>query len=352
MPFRPALIGALLLCTPAHAAEDLDAALSELANEVLSYFQADPPQKIAIATMVHGDGACSDLSERASDKFQGELFRAKSPETTVIDRRSLSAIFREQQLVEDGTISPSGAARIAEVEQVDAIVTGKMTQYGDDLEFVVSMLDAISGTVIGFADSDFRLSSRDEAMLTTKSLTRCGFAPAPGADLRAPGGTPATGTPTVAPGARAVTDGGLVFSSDVFDAEISSLYYEADSGNIAFTLRFTNTSDKAIGLSYIPGTMSISNNSGEVLEANGEWSGLRVCPNAQLQYCNGNYPDRVSVLAAGTRAQLNFGASGQTPMDNVLLSFTFELVVTPDVEGEKAYKTVSVGFFDLVPVAR
>lgn len=346
MWMRHALMAAVLMYSPAHAAENLDAALSELANEVLSYFEAGPPKKIAIATMVHGDGTCSDLSERASDKFQGELFRVKASETSVIDRRSLSAIFREQKLVEDGTISPSGAAKIAAVEQVDAIVSGKMTQYGDDLEFVVSMLDAVSGTVIGFADSSFRLSTRDEDMLMTKNIARCGFAPAPGT-VTSSGALDSTNNPTEQTGRSEIAS--AQFSSDVFDAEVVSLFYEPESGNVTFTLRFTNTSEQPIALSYIPDSLSIANNSGAILTPSEQWSGLRVCPNGGIQYCNGKYPERVSVLAAGTKAQLNFSAAGQSKADKMLISFTFELVVTPAVETEQTYKVVSVGFFDLVP---
>ncbi|MFV0334033.1 MAG: CsgG/HfaB family protein [Tropicimonas sp.] len=347
MSVKPAVIAALVLATPAFAAENLDAALAELSTEVLSYFSADPPAKIAIATMVHGDGTCSDLSERASDKLQGELFRAKDTATAIIDRRSLSAIFREQQLVEDGTISPAGAARIAAVEQVDAIVTGKMTQYGDDLEFVVSMLDAVSGTVIGFADASFRLSSRDEDMLAGRSLARCGFAPNPGGAARNTAPPAPAGAAT---GSGAAQTGGATFSSDFFDAQVVSLFYARDTGKVTFTLRFTNISDKVLDLSLKPAAMSIQDNAGGVLTLDEQISGLGICND--YRYCKRNYQGSVTTLAAATMAQLNFSATGQEKLEDLRVSLTFELYATSDAEGKSASRVVSVGFFDLVPVAR
>lgn len=347
MWLKYALTGALLTAAPLQAAEDLDAALTELTTEVTSGFSGAPPPKIAIATMVHGDGTCSDFSERASDKFQGELFRSISGQSAVIDRRSLSAIFREQQLVEDGTISPSGAAKIAAVEQVDAIVTGKMTQYGDDLEIVVSVLDAVSGTVIGFADFEFRLSTRDEAMLAARSVERCGFVSAPvGAGdnrVRAGGGNGAN-SPAAEDGDNAV------FTSGFFTAEVMSVFYARDTGKTTFTLRFTNTSDKELDLSFNSNIVSIQDNAGGVLKLEKGISGLAVCTN--YNYCYRKNQGNVTSIASGNKAQLNFSATGRADLDDLRLSLSFELFVTSDPEKTAASRVVSVGFFDLAPKTR
>ena len=254
---------------------DLDTALTALSKEVLSRVETDEaPKKIAIATMVHGDGTCSDLSERASDKFQGALFRAKSSQTSVIDRRSLSAIFREQNLVEDGTVSPKGAAKIAEIEQVDAIVTGKMTRYGDDLEFVTTMLDARSGTVIGFAEADFRMAGRDEEMMKIRSLVRCGFAMSKSAAAPAINMAHASGLvaaiPRIAPGS------GATYQADEISIQINKILDRGD-GQFRVTGIVSNTSQEDVIAMWLA-PMIMLDTLGNEVHAYGA-TGIKPCRN-------------------------------------------------------------------------
>ncbi|MEO1457222.1 MAG: CsgG/HfaB family protein [Pseudomonadota bacterium] len=340
-------IALLALASPAQAAENLEKALSELAAEVLSFVDSDVPKKIAISTMIHGDGTCSDLSERASNRFQGALFRAKTDNVSVIDRRSLSAIFREQDLIEDGTVSPEGAAKIARIAQVNAIVTGTVTTYGDQVELEASMLDALNGTVLGFAYSNFPLTGADEALLKNRGLARCGFARADARPGTRPGPAPVSSPSLPA----SSSDSNWVFEADVFTAQIQSIFYAASTGQATVTARLRNTSEKPIALSYRKGTLTMTDGQGGLFSWADTWSGLRVC-DTNLKYCNGSYPKYVTVLAAGNQAQLTFNVVGAKELEALVLSMTMELIVTPDVEGDKAYKVVSLGFFDLAPTVR
>ena len=342
------VVASAMIGAPASAAENLQTALAELADQVVSFLDQDTPKKIAISTIIHGDGLCSDLSERASNRFQGALFQAKTASTQVIDRRSLSAIFREQDLVEDGTLSPDGAAKIARIAQVDAIVTGTLTRYAQRVELEASMLDAVSGTVLGFAYSDFPLTSTDEGMMVERSSERCGFS------TRAQTDSEVTVTvQSAADDVRVETAKPTLptFESEAFNAEVSSVYYASATGEATFTLRFTNTTEKEIALAYIPDSLTISDGRGGVLTRKELWSGLRTC-NTSLAYCNGRYPKHVTRVASGQMAQLTFDAAGAQELDDPVLSITFELVVTPDADGDKAHEVVSVGFFDVKPTVR
>lgn len=264
----------------------------------------------------------------------------------MIDRRSLSAIFREQDLVEDGTVSPEGAAEIARIAQVDGIVTGTMTTYGDQVELEASMLDAVNGTVLGFAYSSFPLTGADQALLANRSVARCGFA---GPARSAAGETPEVRVTVETPGAAAAPASGAKFASDIFEVEAVSLFYARSTGEATFSLRLRNISDQTIALSYHDKTLSISDGRGGLFTLGDTWSGLRVCTN--LDDCNGAYPNVVNAIAPGTQAQLTFNASGAKELANPVMSLTFELAVVPDME-KRGYNIVSVGFFDLAPTIR
>lgn len=348
MRLIPIVLSLGLISAPVTAAENLDAALQELAADVLSFFEGTPPEKIAISTMIHGDGHCSALSERASNRFQGALFRAKPDETAIIDRRSLSAIFREQELIEDGTVSPEGAAKIARIAQVDAIVTGTVSRYGQQIDLEASMLDAVTGTVMGFSYSSFPLTQDDRELIANKSPSICNFAnnTASATSENASGSTAVSATPDASFG-----DSNSTYQSEIFDAQIVSLIYAKSSGEATVSVRFLNKTDKAIGLSYHPDSLSLTNGQGGLFAQGELWSGLRIC-STNLSYCTSKYPTYVTKIAAGAQAQLTFNATAEPQTEASALSLTWEMVAVPDYDNGTENNIVSVGFFDVQPTIR
>lgn len=160
-------------------------------------------------------------------------------------------------------------------------------------------------------------------------------------------------TSSASPSARPSPSGDTHYSTDVFEADVVGLYYAPSTGEATWSLGFTNTSENAVGLAYVPASAAIAVGTGGTMELGDKWSGLRTCYSpSNLQFCNTSDARYATTLAPGKFAQLNFDAIGAKDLSDPALTLTMEMVVTPDTSDTAAYDVRSVGFFDLVPVSR
>jgi hypothetical protein len=131
------------------------------------------------------------------------------------------------------------------------------------------------------------------------------------------------------------------------------LYYAQATGVATWSLRFSNTSENPIGLSYLSESAVISDGMGGAMQVGEDWSGIRTCSSvSSLGYCNTTRPQYATVLAPGKFAQLNFSSSGSKDLADAALTLTMEMIVTPDTKQTDVYSVRSVGFFDVVPILR
>jgi len=341
---------------PARAAGSVDDSLDEVASQIVERTQTDGTPTIGISTFTHGDGTCSDLSNYVTEFIVDSLFNAGNGEINIIERSQLSAIFREMELVFDGTIAPDAAKQLGEIEGVDAVVTGSLIQFGEQVKIQARLISTENGRLFATARSSFPSVGSVAKMMTSRSRAQCGFSgAAAGADTATTsdaqvvvieqGGTAqggAQGAPLVAPS--------RTFSSTSFDAEVSNLIYSGGKGDTSFAVRFKNTSQAPIALSYVAESLSVSDGNGGFMSYKDNWSGLRGCnTSSNFQWCTVAYPDKVTTLSPGKVAQLNFQMAGEKGLGDPKITLTMELVVTPDTSDAETYEVQSVGFYDMVP---
>lgn len=350
----PVALALAVTASAAQAADGVDSSLDEIAQQIVTKTRADGVPIIGISTFTHSDGTCSELSNYITEFLVDSLFNAGEGQIELIERSQLSAIFRELELVYDGTIAPDAAKKLGEIEGVDALVSGSLIEFGERIKLQARLISTENGKLFSTARSDFPLIGSVSKMTATRSRGACGFTAAPGA---AP--EPAAQTVTVVTGdttttiAPAQVGERRVYNSDIFDANIVSLFYSPKTGDISVAVRFQNKSDKAIGLSYLPGTITASDSTGTVMAGKGNVSGIRTCQNmTYMARCNTSYPQQASVVPAGKPAQMNFTVGGPEGLENLLMTMAFEMVVTPDVEDQRSYSAQSIGYFDLVPTVR
>lgn len=350
-----AACGFMALAGGADAASSVDESLEEIAGQIVERTRTDGTATIGISTFTHSDGTCSDLSNYISEFIVDSLFNAGAGTIDIIERSQLSAIFREMELVFDGTIAPDAAKRLGEIEGVDALVTGSLIQFGEQVKVQARMISTQDGRLFATARSEFPSVGSVAQMMATRSRGACGFAEAAG------GGedTPTTQVVVVEGGAggqaTATQAGALVepsrrYAADVYDAEVSTLIYSKSAGDATFAMRFKNTSENTIALAYMPESLSVADGQGGFMEYKGNWSGLRSCYSENyLHYCNSSDPKYATVLPPGKAAQLNFQMTGDKDVDDPRFTLALELVVTPNVEEKESYAVQSLGFYDMPP---
>lgn len=353
MNFKNWILPALLAfgVNAAQAADGVDTSLDEIAEQIVTKTKADGVPIIGISTFTHSDGTCSELSNYITEFLVDSLFNAGDGQIELIERSQLSAIFRELELVYDGTIAPDAAKKLGEIEGVDALVSGSLIEFGERIKLQARLISTENGKLFSTARSDFPLIGSISKMTATRSRGACGFAAAPGA-VAEPAAQPATGG---TPAALAVVpvDERRVYTSDIFDARIVSLFYAPKTGQVTYAIRFNNKSDKSIGLSYLPATINASDNLGNLMTSDDKVAGIRTCYRlSQMQYCNTSSAQYATVVPAGKSAQMNFTTLGNKDVEQLAINLALEMVVTPDTDDQTTYFAQSIGYFDLVPTVR
>ena len=333
----PAAMLLAVLPAAAHPAEDLHAGLDEIAERIVGL--AAEGSTVAVSTVTHDDGTCSELSNFASETLINDLFTASEGRLRLIERSQLGAIFREMNLVFDGTVAPAAARRLGEIQGVESIVTGRVTTFGETVQVVARLIGTEDGAVLAVAEADFPLLDAVEAMMAGRSREACGFAPAPGGDDATPAGE------------RPRPEGGPTFASDVFEAEVVGLHYAPSTGEASAAIRFRNTSEAPIGLSYVSKSLAVADGAGGFMSLKDTWSGIRVCSTTRSRCTAGN-SSYATTIPAGKAAQLNFDLEGASDVEDPSLTMSMEFVVTPNAADTETYDVRMVSFFDVAPSTR
>lgn len=344
------LSGALGLAAPvAQAAGSMPEALASIATAIVRDLGTTDTPSLAVSTFTHSGNICSNLSNLISDTMQPKLMEASQRTVPIIARNQLSAIFREQELVYDGTISPNAAQEIGKISGVEAILTGSITPYGDQMIVTATLIATRNGAVLSSVQESFPITATERSMMEIQDGALCGFTSFSAAAGRA--GAVASTPPPAAPQTR--PNAQSTYTDDVYEAEIVGLYYAPSTGLATWSLRFSNTSETPIGLSYIPDSAVISDGRGGTMDVGEDWSGIRTCHSETgLGYCNTTRPQYATTLAPGKFAQLNFSSTGAQDLTDPALTLTMEMVVTPDTQDPATYSVRSLGFFDVVPKSR
>ncbi|WP_350333479.1 FlgO family outer membrane protein [Coralliovum pocilloporae] len=328
--------------SPSYAAGSILESADELAKLIVEKALPDGKGTIAVSTITHSDNTCSDLSNFLSEQLVDSLFNANGGSFSIIERSQLNAIFKELNLIYDGTVAPDTAKKIGEIEGVNALVTAKITEFGDRIIVQGRLISTTNGKVFSTARSSFPRTGTISSMLKTRSRATCGFAVATG-------GNPARQTVSVTNTSSQI-DAGNTYESSSFDAHISNIRLSSDGETINGSIRFVNKSKKPIGLSYISNTLHVTGDDGEDLKWKDKWKGLRTCGRSNgFQYCTDPNGPTTIMLKPGKILQHNFNVTRKSGKAVSNVSIGMELVVVPDVAKLGKWQVETVSFFD-VPV--
>lgn len=342
-----------LIASSAFAAESIDGGLDEMATQIVQRTANDGGSNVGISTFTHSDGTCSQLSNYISEFIVDSLFNAGQGQIDIIERSQLSAIFREMELVYDATIAPDTARRLGEIAGVDALVTGSLIEFGEVVKVQARLISTKDGKLFATARSDFPMIGTIGQMMEGRSRAACGFTDAKGAPVET-ASAPASATTAQNAGSSGITpasDAANIYESDIFVAQISNAIYSAAKGEMTISMRVQNTSDKAIAVSYLNKSMSLSDGAGGEMVLEGYPTGMRTCTN-YVQYCTSARPDFASTIPAGKIGQLNFKFTGDGKLTDPVMTMALEMVITPDAGDSETYDVRSINFLDIKPTVK
>ncbi len=128
--------------------------IEQLSSQMAEKIAAKGKKTVAVVDFTDLEGNVTQLDQFIAEEFSvalagvGKGFR-------VIDRTRLKSIIKENKLAATGLIDPATASKLGKIAGVDALVTGTLTPFGDNVRLTVKVLDSETADIIDSAKSNF-----------------------------------------------------------------------------------------------------------------------------------------------------------------------------------------------------
>ncbi len=133
---------------------NLDDAIDTMGKELQQNLLSKKSKMIAIIDFNNLDGSVNNLGRNISEKLAIKLFRLnKDNSYTIVERGQLSKILQELKLSASGLVEPKSMKKIGKIYGVDTIISGSLTDLGNDIEIKVKALSVETGGMMGVSES-------------------------------------------------------------------------------------------------------------------------------------------------------------------------------------------------------
>ncbi|WP_444997748.1 FlgO family outer membrane protein [Aliikangiella sp. IMCC44359] len=119
-----------------------------LSTAIIEKLQDKQKSKIAVVDFTNLDGQVTKLGRFIAEELSVSL-AGKSTSIVVIDRIHLKAIIKEHKLSETGLIDPVTSRKLGKIAGIDALITGSLTPFGDNIRTTVKILNVETAQIIG-----------------------------------------------------------------------------------------------------------------------------------------------------------------------------------------------------------
>jgi TolB-like protein len=171
-------------------------AVNELSAQLSKAITQSGKKTVAVVDFTDLQGHVTEFGRFLAEEFSVAL--AGSPSGfKVIDRTNLKTILQEHKLASTGIIDPQTARKLGEITGVQALVTGTVTPFGDDLRISVKVLDAETAEIIKGVAADMPRNKAIDELLARGIAggDQSASAPPTNNDRKATGPTPPGTTP-------------------------------------------------------------------------------------------------------------------------------------------------------------
>jgi TolB-like protein len=250
----------LLAQTGTTSAQDMDAAMSKLTEDIAARIQTNGNKKLTVLDFTDLQGETSELGRYLAEQVTVN-FVFTNRTFSVLDRANLKKILAEHKLTTTGLVDPENAKKLGMFAGVDAMVFGNVVLVGTEVNVVVKIIATETAEVVGGAKARFKADDNLKKLLSQP--------PKPEEPK------PAIAVPTTAPAAAEPPKPPQTPASKPFgdlQASIESfLYNPGDSfyGYVTFTLLLTNSSatdSYGVALKQDRNKINLTNSRGEEFE--------------------------------------------------------------------------------------
>ncbi|WP_417910412.1 FlgO family outer membrane protein [Candidatus Electronema sp. PJ] len=128
--------------------------IEQLSAQMAQKIAGKGKKTVAVVDFTDLEGNVTQLDKFIAEEFSVALAGAGKG-LRVIDRTHLKSIIKENKLSATGLIDPATASKLGKIAGVDALVTGTLTPFGDNMRLTVKVLDSETADIIDSAKSNF-----------------------------------------------------------------------------------------------------------------------------------------------------------------------------------------------------
>lgn len=128
--------------------------IEQLSAQMAEKISGKGKKTVAVVDFTDLEGNVTQLDQFIAEEFSVALASAGKG-FRVIDRTRLKSIIKENKLAATGLIDPATASKLGKIAGVDALVTGTLTPFGDNVRLTVKVLDSETADIIDSAKSNF-----------------------------------------------------------------------------------------------------------------------------------------------------------------------------------------------------
>lgn len=144
---------AMLLALLASSAWGYEKEIEQLSATMAEKIADKGKKTVAVVDFTDLEGNVTQLDRFIAEEFSVALAGAGKG-FRVIDRTHLKSIIKENKLSATGLIDSATARKLGKIAGVDALVTGTLTPFGDNVHLTVKVLDSDTADIIDSAKED------------------------------------------------------------------------------------------------------------------------------------------------------------------------------------------------------
>ncbi len=148
------LLSLLILTIPSSGASNLESGVVELGKSISESMLQEGKKKIAVIEFSDLNDNVNDLGRFLAEELINELLKHKKDKGyEIVERRQLNKVLKQLKLSSSGLLDPKSMKEVGKILNVDSIVTGSLTDLGNDIKVNARIISVESAKIIASAST-------------------------------------------------------------------------------------------------------------------------------------------------------------------------------------------------------
>jgi len=151
---RTLLLSLLLLTIPSFGASNLESGVAEIGKSISQSMLQEGKKKIAVIEFSDLNDNVTDLGRFLAEELINELLKNKQDKGyEIVERRQLNKVLKQLKLSSSGLLDPKSMKEVGKILNVDSIVTGSLTDLGNDIKVNAHIISVESAKILASAST-------------------------------------------------------------------------------------------------------------------------------------------------------------------------------------------------------